>query len=186
VNPVTLSGVVERVLQAQPMFSAEVRRRLRDLGFPMGRTDLTRLVNGPKSMIKVNEDGKMELRKSTDRLVAMGKQKEEQKAAALPCRKRVKERDKERRRKKKKDVFDDCDDGSGVVADQKSEQKSESPISTNRIDPIYEREDDGRVLDSGPGEGDVFFPDFEEYGEEEEMPRYIVSLPDEFLKGIGL
>jgi len=31
-----------------------------------------------------------------------------------------------------------------------------------------------------------FFPDFEEYGEEEEMPRYVVSLPDEFLKGIGL
>jgi len=31
-----------------------------------------------------------------------------------------------------------------------------------------------------------FFPDFEEYGEEEEMPRYVVSLPDDFLKEIGM
>jgi len=53
-------------------------------------------------------------------------------------------------------------------------------------DPTDENGGDERLLGNVPEEGDVFFPDFEEYGEEEEMPRYVVSLPDDFLKEIGM
>jgi len=178
VVPVTLSGVVEGVLQAQPMYSDEVRRRLRDLGFPMGRTDLNRLVRGPGSMIKINEEGRMELRKSTDRLADVGKKK-------LTSREKAREKWKERKRKKKKDVFEDCDDGSETTANKEKKLKEDPPVLKSRIEPAHEKNDE-RVAGDVPEESDVFFPDFEEYGEEEEMPRYVVSLPDEFLKGIGL
>jgi len=186
VVPVTLSGVVEGVLQKQPLYSDEVRRRLRDLGFPMGRTDLNRLVRGPGSMIKINDEGRMELRKSTERLADVGKKKSEQKAVALTCREKAREKRKEKKRKKKKDVFEDCDDGSGVVETQRKEETKDPLDVRGKVSQELENRGDERLLGDVPEEGDVFFPDFEEYGEEEEMPRYVVSLPDDFLKEIGM
>jgi len=186
VVPVTLGGVVEGVLQKQPMYSDEVRRRLRDLGFPMGRTDLNRLVRGPGSMIKINDEGRMELRKSTERLADVGKKKSEQKTVALTCREKAREKRKEKRRKKKKDVFEDCDDGSGVVEIQRKEETKDPPDVRSKVSQELENGSDERLLGDVPEEGDVFFPDFEEYGEEEEMPRYVVSLPDDFLKEMGM
>jgi len=73
-----------------------------------------------------------------------------------------------------------------VAEIQRKEETKDPPDVSGKVSQELENGGDERLLGDVPEEGDVFFPDFEEYGEEDEMPRYVVSLPDDFLREIGM